>query len=920
MQAMFRASIGRACVTHAPRALLLILLTASLTACKTEQKPDAPSVLGRPAPIAYLGAEYYYNFGGDGGEGILDYSLSNAPSWLALEDTSNKARQGIIMRGVPGVSGGNRGTADLGNYTNITLVANDGRRSGQQSFDIQVRENRLSLDSNPFVEGVSFEPPAKAGQDGVCASPDLDGLGSHAFTVNTYNDEGEVIGSEDLTLPTNPVYVRVLLDRPSVTEIKVAFQLESDYNPEACDPGDFEAPHQRCDFSNINRERAILGRDIVALGSNSESSLPVPDYLVYQEDDAGFLTRGVITLAPGVTECYIRLEVIDDNFAEPTKFFRIALTEVRSGLAALSSNQAPVRQSLRIEDNAPTVRFETLAGFTSDAINDQATETYRAVLSGARDEEYRVRLGRGSTSTALFGMDQDYFIEVEDNGSWVPGDELIFPQDVDEVLFRVTAENRVVREGLLNDKLAVITVNERYQDGRAFYAASGDQGLRLHINELTEALVLPADFVATDMVVGETGRIFVVGFQPSDRLVAFSVFERDGAPMAGMERVTIADATLAPDMEPRAAFVLRSVNVGTDQSITRRELAIGWSTDAAFADVTNAGGSDVAVALFRRDGAESLYTNLWLKQTGTAGEDLVRAVALDGAGIVYVAGETTGAWPQRTYRGGTDSFVQRIDTQVNDDGAAGLIAWTQQVGSGLDEQVRGLGLVSSGGMVIGNTRGQLGDDPQLGGVDLFFYNATAADSVSNLRQVGTSGDDVLQQGAYIIDRIWLLGNAQAGYRRELTETQGANQDVNLRRVTRNSQAGFLLSYRTPAVLEGALTLNDADDQYDQLFSRLTAFDGDLVVAGRTQGVFSPEGSLTGAHQAIYARVAASGDDDGLMELWRMQRDDADSDVRALSFYRDAKIVALVSAGPEANRSYRLEVLNGEGRLLNPPAP
>ncbi|MCH8497184.1 MAG: SBBP repeat-containing protein [Marinobacter sp.] len=920
MQAMFRASIGRACAVTTPRVLLLLLLTAALAACKTEQKPDAPSVLGRPAPIAYLGAEYYYNFGGDGGEGILDYSLSNAPSWLALEDTSNKARQGIIMRGVPGVSGGNRGTADLGNYTNITLVANDGRRSGQQSFDIQVRENRLSLDSTPFIEGESFDPPANAGLDGVCESPDLDELGSHSFTVNTYNDDGEVIGSEDLTLPTNPVYVRVLLERPSVTEIKVAFQLESDYNPEACDQGDFNPPHQRCDFSNTNRERAILGRDIVALGSDSESTLPVPDYLVYQEDEEGFLTRGVITLAPGIAECYIRLEVINDNFAEPTKFFRIALTEVRSGLAALSSNQAPVRQGLRIEDNAPTVRFETLAGFSSDAINDQATETYRAVLSGAREQAYRVRLGRGNTSTAIFGMDQDYFIEVEDNGGWVPGDELVFPPDTDEVMFRVTAENRVVREGLLNDKLAVITVNERYQDGRPFYAARGDQGLRLHINDFTDPRVFPVDFVATDMVVGETGRIFVVGYQPDDRLVAFSVFERDGSPMAGMERVVIDDATLAEGMEPKAAFVLRSVNVGADQNITRRELAISWSTDAAFAGHANAGGSDVAVAKYRRDGAELSYTELWVKQSGTAGDDLVRAVALDGAGNVYVAGETTGAWPQRTHRGGMDSFLQRIDTENTAEGPAGLIAWTQQVGTGLDEQVRGLGLVSGGGMVLGNTRGQMGDDPQLGGVDMFFYNGTAADNVSNLRQVGTSGDDVVQQGAYIGERIWLLGNAQARYRRELTETQGAGQASALRRAAQDSQAGFLLNYRTPAVLEGALTLNDADDQFNQFFSRLTAFDGDLVVGGRTQGVFSPEGGLAGAHQAIYARVAASGDDDGLMELWRIQRDEADSDVRALSFYRDAKIVALVSVGPEANRSYRLDVLNGEGRLLNPPAP
>ena len=116
---------------HPVRQLVfLALLSLGLSGCKTEKDPDQPTILGVPPVFAYLGVEYSYNFGAYGGEDILDYSLTNAPSWLALEDTSNKARQGIIMRGVPGLTGGSRGEADLGKTEDINLVTTDGRMAG----------------------------------------------------------------------------------------------------------------------------------------------------------------------------------------------------------------------------------------------------------------------------------------------------------------------------------------------------------------------------------------------------------------------------------------------------------------------------------------------------------------------------------------------------------------------------------------------------------------------------------------------------------------------------------------------------------------------------------------------------------------------------------------------------------------------
>lgn len=88
--------------------VLLSLILVAIGGCKTEQDAEDPYILGTPPDEAYLGVEYAYNFGAFDSDDILDYSLTNAPSWLALEDTSNKARQGVIMRGVPGLTGGSR--------------------------------------------------------------------------------------------------------------------------------------------------------------------------------------------------------------------------------------------------------------------------------------------------------------------------------------------------------------------------------------------------------------------------------------------------------------------------------------------------------------------------------------------------------------------------------------------------------------------------------------------------------------------------------------------------------------------------------------------------------------------------------------------------------------------------------------------
>ena len=920
-------------------AIVSLGLAAVLSGCKTEQPADAPTIIGSPPTDAYLGVEYYYNFGAYGGDTILDYSLSNAPSWLALEDTSNKARPGIIMRGVPGLSGGNRGFDDLGTTKNVTLLGTDAKHVGLSPFDIEVHENVVSMEADPYTEGTSAEPPG-ATRRTACDSPALDKKGSHTFTAETYNEDGSVKNpAKQFTKETVPVLVKVLLDKPSVTTLKIAFELNSEFDPAQCDD-DQSPPHQRCTHSRKNRDQAIIGQDVVGLGTDSEAALPVPDYLTYQADENGYLTKGVVTMNPGITECYIRLEVVSDDVPEIAESFRINLTSVREGIASLGAGNTGIAQSLSINDNETEVSFETKDGAVRDVINAGEQRLYMAHLKGRQEPEttYKVRLARGDGSTARPG--DDYVIEMHNPDTtgpeWVTTNELSFPEGVDDVEFRLSAPNGNVAP-LDNDKVIVIAVDERFEDGRQYYAAPANGGLRVTINELVSDLQVgeASGFVPTDMLVGLNGQLVLTGiytgpsgtYEPGD--VLLEVYDRKGVlQQAGV----VADAPGTLDSPPRIRYSERSVKEGK-VTVIRHELGIVYGTRGSLTGATNAGGLDAVQVFMRFDPVQALYLPVWSLQSGTAGDDRPLAVALDRNGSLLVGGETTGAWPDNSQAGGIDSYVQRIDTTVVDNAETPSLAWTRQVGSALDEHVTAIESQNNAGLLIGSSAGSVNGEPQLGGTDYFYYNAFSADSAITVHQLGTSHNDELDAGLLDGTDIWLaLGPDQ--YERKNVKNDDGTVSASLSSVTQNSPAASVVQYRSPAILDAALSLNDVDDTANDRFAGLVVFDSDIIAGGLTSGQFDPDASGSGVGTSpILARLTAtSGADDvpdevgatrlapGVEAAWRAQPNVDNGALTALAQYRDDKIVSLIRLNRGSGDIWDLVLFSGSGRQLNPFTP
>lgn len=908
------------CIHPVRRIAVLVLILFGLSACKTEKDPDQPTVLGVPPVFAYLGVEYSYNFGAYGGEAILDYSLTNAPSWLALEDTSNKARQGIIMRGVPGLTGGSRGESDLGKTEGINLVTTDGRMAGVQPFDIDVKYNVMSLDAEPFTEGESPEIPASNREQ--CALPDLGTEGEHSFSVNLYNDDGSVSGTRDLTLPTRRVFVKVTLDQPSVTRVAVAFELRSDYDASSCDVG-FSPPHQNCDHSASNAGDGIPGKDIVGLGSNSpmprdESGENELDYIHYEPDEEGFYTRGVITLDPGITECYLPLEVVEDSFPEPVESLRLALTEVRSGLAGLGSGNGGVVTNLSIQDNEPVLSLETAIGGGRDTLNVGDVREYVARLSGDRDRDIFAKLSHTEDSTAR--LDSEFVIERLEDGSWVENDELVFPVGTDEVPFRI----RVNPAGsytnpAFSDRFILLGINESFQAGRENYARAETENLiRVSLNELTTPLALNDSdgFVATDIAMGHDGRLFVAGYdtENNDRVLV-RIFDQHGAQLQQVAVSGAGDSLLVPD--PVINVVQRKVTqAGT--KVDRFEFVVAYSTDQPVAGTTALGGLDAVTSLYWFDSASNggEYVPTWTIRTGTDADDQVRWAGINrDSGYVVLAGETRGVFDQQQASGGKDSFLQRIDTELDGNTRQPAVAWTRQAGSAADDSVAGGGTDASSPALFGSAKGSVEGAPVIGGIDAFFFNASSATSDLSVNQVGTEGDEPVSGGLFQGSTLWLIGSSDGLY----AVVEQEDEDPVLEREQASSSAGFLLGYSASGAVNRAFSLNDENDQATETLLGLTGFDGDMVTSGVTDGDFASEGVVSGMEQGIVARVSlvpeaeTDGDDAGFRNNWRYQLAVDDSEILDLENFRDDEIVALSRVASD----WYVLLFSPEGQLLTP---
>lgn len=146
----------------------------------------------------------------------------------------------------------------------------------------------------------------------------------------------------------------------------------------------------------------------------------------------------------------------------------------------------------------------------------------------------------------------------------------------------------------------------------------------------------------------------------------------------------------------------QATGVATDAS----DVYVSGFTAGALAGQTTAGGLDAFVRKYDAGGVE-----IWTRQFGSTNSDQANGIAL-GASGVYAAGSTMGILPDQASAGEQDAFVRKYD-------AAGVEIWTRQFGTAATDSASGVTAGDSGLYVAGFTTGTFPDQTNSGFEDVF---------------------------------------------------------------------------------------------------------------------------------------------------------------------------------------------------------
>ena len=130
---------------------------------------------------------------------------------------------------------------------------------------------------------------------------------------------------------------------------------------------------------------------------------------------------------------------------------------------------------------------------------------------------------------------------------------------------------------------------------------------------------------------------------------------------------------------------------------------------------------------------------LWTRQFGTAAGGTVRVggLVVDTAGDIYITGEATLAFPGQTNAGSLDPFVRKYSS-------AGAEVWTRQFGTASSESTSGIALDIAGGILIaGQTSGgAFPGQVKVGNGDAFVARLDTAGNVTWITQTGVATGQV----------------------------------------------------------------------------------------------------------------------------------------------------------------------------------
>lgn len=165
-------------------------------------------------------------------------------------------------------------------------------------------------------------------------------------------------------------------------------------------------------------------------------------------------------------------------------------------------------------------------------------------------------------------------------------------------------------------------------------------------------------------------------------------------------------------------------------SVADQVYVVGW-TYGTLPGQTNVGRSDAWVRTYDRNGKE-----MWTRQFGTGYDsyDGASGVSATTEGV-YVVGDVGDALPGQISAGLSDAYVRKYDRSGNE-------LWTDQYGSSVYDDARGVSTTVEGVYVVGRTVGTLPGQISAGNDDAYVRKYDHHGNVLWTRQFGTSSWDI----------------------------------------------------------------------------------------------------------------------------------------------------------------------------------
>jgi len=175
------------------------------------------------------------------------------------------------------------------------------------------------------------------------------------------------------------------------------------------------------------------------------------------------------------------------------------------------------------------------------------------------------------------------------------------------------------------------------------------------------------------------------------------------------------------------------------------DIYIAGNTSGSLFGNVNLGGSDIFFAKMKADG-----TTIWTKQIGSSGEDFIGQIAIDNAGDLLISGTVD-------REGGFDLFLAKYSS----DGEEVLnLKW----GSSDDDYAGPLTTDSDGNIFVGGwTEGVLEEHPNNGNTDVFIYKLNSAGEKIWTKTWGTAGYEYLNGMELDVNgNLYVTGSTSTG--------------------------------------------------------------------------------------------------------------------------------------------------------------